>query len=149
MSPPQSSTTGLQGFRPILTVWPICLCRRAQRRPSCTDGLRVRVDPGWSACPPTRPTGHTLGITMRTEEKGQRGGYPLSPLQRPSPRCTAPPVRCPLRLESGLVALKFLVLDTCACNKRSSYFAHAQNATAQAYTGADKLKWNWRPWNNL
>jgi len=36
-----------------------------------------------------------------------------------------------------LVALKFLVLDTCACNKRSSYFAHAQSKHTRA-----QIKWN-------
>jgi hypothetical protein len=41
--------------------------------PPCTDGLRVRVDPGWSACPPTRPSGHTLGISMRTANGDSRG----------------------------------------------------------------------------
>ena len=99
-----------------MTVWPLCLCRRAQRRPrawqcgdqptppSCTDGLGVCVDLGWVACPPTQPAKHTPGIPMRTERKGTAGEISAVPVQNPlRPR---PPVRNPLEL--GLVAMKCL-----------------------------------------
>ncbi len=65
--------------------------------PPCTDGPRVRVAPGWVACPPTRPTGHTLGIPCGERNRESRGdtrhprpgtSTPLhtnpSPLKRPS-----------------------------------------------------------------
>jgi hypothetical protein len=64
----------LSGF-PVNDGLPICLCRHTQRRRTCTDGLRVRIDSGCAAFPPTRPAGHTLGISMQTEEKGRQWGH--------------------------------------------------------------------------
>ena len=102
------------GFLRDLTVWPLSLCPRAQRRPRarqcgdqptlpcCTDGLGVLVDLGWVAWPPTQPAEHTSGIQMRTERKGAVGGISAAPVQtqlRPPPHS----VRRPLELE--LVAL--------------------------------------------
>ncbi len=57
-----------------LTVWLICLCRRAQLTNVVPHAQMVRgsVDPCSVACPPTRPAGHILGISMRTVEKGQQ-----------------------------------------------------------------------------
>ena len=76
MSPPQSGTACLRGFRAICRSCPICRGRRFQHRlpgrcvasaryvqptaaTTATAGLGMRVDPDWVACPPTRPAEHT------------------------------------------------------------------------------------------
>jgi hypothetical protein len=76
--------------RAHMTVWPMSLptCTASSQ---CTDGLRVRVDPGWSACPLTRPSGHTLGITMWIANRDSRGD-----IRRPRPETFTPlPLNAP------------------------------------------------------
>ena len=97
MSPPQSGTAGLRGFRAICRSRPICRGRRFPRRlpGSCvasaryvlpnaantaTAGQGVRVDPDWVACPPTRPAGHTPAQNHANSRKGS-----VSPIPAPPP----------------------------------------------------------------
>ena len=77
MSPPQSGTAGLRGFRAICRSRPIfvvdasgsvslvdatCVASARFLLPTAatttTVGLGVRVDPDWVACSPTRPAFH-------------------------------------------------------------------------------------------
>jgi hypothetical protein len=121
-------------------------CRHA-RRLTCTDGLRVRVDPGWVFCPPTQPAGHTLGITMQTEEKGQRVAYPLSPSRDLHPAARPlHPVKRPLKVkELGIVVIsgvpRYLRTQQAikllrACTKRNSKCMQARKSS----------RIQWGPW---
>ena len=99
MSPPQSGTACLRGFRAICRSCPICRGRRFQHRlpgrcvasaryvqptaaTTATAGLGMRVDPDWVTCPPTRPAEHTPAQNHADSRKGSVFPSLPQPLQK-------------------------------------------------------------------
>ena len=105
--------------------------------PPCTDGLRVRVDPGWVACPPTRPTGHTLGIPCGQRNRDSRGDT-----RHPRPEIFTPlhphPPLGPVKVNksgsvlisrrTGLLRMQQTITLFCACANRHSASIHVRTS---------------------
>ena len=150
MSPPQSDTAGLRGFRAICRSRPICCGQRCQRRlpgrcgvsakhvpptaaTTATAGLGVRVDPDWVACPPTRPARHT-----RPKPRGQYEQV-VYPPSRPHPPISQPPSQRPRYVRVGTLRCPDILSRNLFPRQKHSEVWKSQLARATLQRDASKL----------